>query len=126
VRSDGRRTDTAEDPADLFPHHDFRPTTGGEPVREWLKTLPGAERQAVGKDLLRAQWRWPVGMPLCRPMGAGLWEIRTDLPTKRTARVLLCLYREHLVALHGFIRKTRATPEEDLVLARRRQKELMR
>jgi hypothetical protein len=55
-------------------------------VREWLKGLPEAERQAVGKDLLRAQWRWPVGMPLCRPMGTGLWEIRTDLPTKRTAR----------------------------------------
>ena len=104
----------------------FRSGKGTEPVREWLKELPEAERQAVGKDLLRAQWRWPVGMPLCRPMGDGLWEIRTDLPTKRTARVMLCLYREHLVALHGFIKKTRATPDEDLALARKRQKELMR
>ena len=65
-------------------------------------------------------------MPLCRPMGDGLWEIRTDLPTKRTARVLLCLYREHLVALHGLIKKTRATPDEDLALARKRKKELER
>jgi phage-related protein len=104
----------------------FRTGKGTEPVREWLKELPDAERHAVGKDLLCAQWRWPVGMPLCRPMGAGLWEIRTDLPTKRTARVLLCVYREHLVALHGFIKKTRATPDEDLALARKRQKELMR
>jgi phage-related protein len=63
-------------------------------------------------------------MALCRPMGNGLWEIPTDLPTKRTSRVLLCLHREHPVALHGFIKKTRATPEEDLALARRRQKEL--
>ena len=47
-----------------------------------------------------------------------------DLPTKRTARVLLCLYREHLVAVHGFIKKTRATPDEDLALARKRKKEL--
>ena len=62
-------------------------------MREWLKGLDEAERQGVGKDLLRAQWRWPIGMPMCRPMGDGLWEIRTDLPTKRTARVLLCLYR---------------------------------
>jgi len=58
-------------------------------------------------------------------MGAGLWEIRTNLPTNRTARVLLCLYREHLVALHGFIKKTRATPGDDLTLARKRHKELM-
>ena len=102
----------------------YRTLSGTEPVREWLKGLPEAERQAIGKDLLRAQWRWPVGMPLCRPLGKGLWEVRTDLPTKRTARVLLCFYRGHLVALHGFIKKTRITPEEDLVLARARQKEL--
>lgn len=102
----------------------FRTPAGTEPVREWLKELPEAERQAIGKDLLRAQWRWPVGMPLCRPMGSGLWEIRTDLPTQRTARVLLCIYREHLVALQGFIKKTRATPAEDLALARKRKKDL--
>ncbi len=39
-------------------------------------------------------------------MGKGLWKVRADLPTKRTARVLICLYREHFVALHGFIKKT--------------------
>jgi phage-related protein len=104
----------------------FRTAAGSEPVREWLKGLPEAERRAIGKDLLRAQWRWSIGMPLCRAMGDGLWEIRTDLPTKRTARVLLCVYLEHLVALHGFIKKSRATPDEDLALARKRQKELMR
>jgi len=102
----------------------FRTGPGSEPVRKWLKGLPEAERRAIGTDLLRAQWRWPVGMPLCRPLGSGLWEVRTDLPAKRTARVLLCFYRGHLVALHGFIKKTRTTPDEDLALARRRQKEL--
>jgi phage-related protein len=104
----------------------FCSEAGKEPVLGWLKSLPVEERQAIGRDLLRSQWRWPAGMPLCRPMGDGLWEIRTDLPTKRTARVLLCLHGEHLVALHGFIKKTRTTPDEDLALARRRKKELER
>src|ERR1700730_5160449 len=49
----------------------FRTEAGSEPVREWLKGLDEAERQAIGKDLLRAQWSCPVGMPLCRPMGKG-------------------------------------------------------
>ncbi len=101
----------------------FRTSAGSEP-RDWLKGLEEAERHAIGRDLLRAQWRWPVGMPLCRPMGKGLWEVRTDLPGNRTARVLICLYQDHLVALHGFIKKTRATREADLALARKRQKEL--
>lgn len=116
-----------EDPApQRIPLVFFRTVAGTEPVREWLKGLPQAERQVIGMDLMRAQWRWPVGMPLCRPMGSGLWEIRTDLPTRRTARVLLCVYSGHLVALHGFIKKTRATAAEDLALARKRQKELER
>jgi len=59
-------------------------------------------------------------------MGDGLYEVRTDLPTKRTARVMICLYRKHLVALHGFVKKTRTTSDADLALARKRQKELTR
>jgi phage-related protein len=115
-----------DDPPHKIPLIFFRTDAGSEPVREWLRGLPEAERQAIGKDLLRAQWQWPVGMPLCRPLGGGLWEVRTDLPTKRTARVLLCLYNGHLVALHAFIKKTRTTPDEDLALARARRKELER
>jgi phage-related protein len=104
----------------------FRTDTGSEPVREWLKSLDAVERREIGKDLLRAQWRWPVGMPLCRPLGNGLWEVRTGLPAKRTARVLICFYRGHPVALHGFIKKTRTTPSDDMALGRKRQKELER
>lgn len=125
---------TLSDPADMreaqapqkIPLVFFRSESGSEPVREWPKRLDEAERHAVGKDLLRAQWRRPVGMPLCRPLGQGLWEVRTNLPRNRTARVLLRLYEKHLIALHGFIKKTRATPDEVLALARRRQKELER
>ena len=117
---------TEEPSPEKIPLIFFRTAAGGEPVREWLRALPEAERRAVGRDLLRAQWQWPVGMPLCRPMGTGLWEVRTDLPTQRTARVFLCVYRGHLVALDAFIKKTRATPDEDLALARKRRKELMR
>lgn len=104
----------------------FRTGLGVEPVRDWLKSLPEVERREIGKDLMRAQWRWPVGMPICRPLSDGLWEIRTQLPTGRIARVLICFYRGHLVALHGFIKKTRKTAGADLAVARRRKKELER
>jgi phage-related protein len=102
----------------------FRNESGGEPARNWLKDLSETERRAIGRDLLRGQWRWPVGMPLCHPMGRGLWELRTDLAGNRTARVLICFYEGRLVALHGFIKKTRAAPERDLTLGRKRQKEV--
>ena len=73
---------------------------------------------------MRVQWRWPVGMPLCRPMGQDLWEVRTSLGTRKFARVLFCPHDGVLLALHGFIKKTQKTPDEDLSLARKRQKEL--
>jgi phage-related protein len=39
-------------------------------------------------------------------------------------QVEICVYNQRLVALHGFIKKRRATPNDDLMLARRRKKEL--
>ncbi|MBM3784539.1 MAG: type II toxin-antitoxin system RelE/ParE family toxin [Acidobacteria bacterium] len=102
----------------------YRTAAGAEPVREWLKSLQQSDRHVIGMDLLRAQWRWPVGMPLCRPMRDGLWEVRTDLPTNRTARVLICVQSSRLVALHGFIKKAKTTPNQDLELARKRQREV--
>jgi phage-related protein len=94
----------------------YRSSSGKEPVREWLKALDAPDRLAVGQDLMRAQWRWPVGQ--------GLWEIRTELPSQRIARVLLCFDEGALVALHAFIKKTQKTPDDELALARKRQKEL--
>jgi phage-related protein len=65
------------------------------------------------------------GVCYSRPaFGLGLWEIRTDLPSKRMARVLICYRARHLVALHGFIKKSRATPDDDMEIARTRKKEL--
>ena len=94
-------------------------------MRDWLRGLDEKGRNAIGQDLMRVQYRWPVGMPLCRAMGEGLWEIRSDLPSNRTARVLFCVHEGKILVLHGFIKKTQTTPDEDLVLARRRKREFV-
>ena len=60
----------------------FRTASGAEPVRDWLKAMDRDDRLEVGADLLRVQYRWPVGMPLCRSLKGGLWEVRTRLPSK--------------------------------------------
>jgi phage-related protein len=98
---------------------------GTEPVREWLKAMPEDDRHAVGQDLMRVQWRWPVGMPLCRSLGHGLWEVRSTLASKRISRVLFCLHDRELVALHGFIKKSQKTPKDDIDVAMKRLKEIV-
>ncbi len=114
----------SEDETPKIPLLFYRSTRGTEPVREWLKELERDDRLAIGMDLLRVQYRWPVGMPLCRPMKDGLWEVRSNLPSKTIARVLICFHRGALIALHGFVKKTQKTPDEDLKLARKRMKEV--
>ena len=102
----------------------YRNRAGKEPVREWLKELNRDDRLEIGQDLQRVQYRWPIGMPLCRALGDGLWEVRTNLPGGTIARVLFCFHNDELVALHGFIKKTQQTPENDLQIARKRRKEV--
>jgi phage-related protein len=102
----------------------FRTTSGREPVRDWLKELAREDRRTIGQDLERVQRRWPVGMPLARPLGQGLWEVRSNLTGNRIARVIFCFCEDHLVALTGFIKKAQKAPRGELDLARARKKEL--
>lgn len=104
----------------------FRAASGAEPVRDWLKAMPLDDRRILGRDIATAEFGWPIGMPLCRALGEGLWEIRCDLPGGRTARVLFCAAAGHMVLLHAFVKKTQRAPSQDLALARKRMKELAR
>lgn len=101
-------------------------TTGGNPVRDWLTSLPPGDKRQLGHDIGAVEYGWPVGMPLCRNLGEGLWEVRSSLPSRRIARVLFCLVKGEMVLLHGFIKKTQKTPPDDLALARKRHKEIER
>src|SRR5260370_1419986 len=68
----------------------YRTLGGAEVVRDWLRSLDDADRQAVGLDLMRVQYRWPVGMPLCRSLGDGLWCARRCRATGSLASCLAC------------------------------------
>jgi phage-related protein len=98
--------------------------SGREPVREWLRELGDGDRKIIGEDIKDVEFSWPAGLPLVRPLGKGLWEVRSDITQGRIARVLFCIYGAHMVLLHGFIKKTQKTPEADLELASKRKKEI--
>jgi phage-related protein len=98
--------------------------SGREPVREWLKSLDRADRKIVGEDMRDVELSWPIGMPLCRPFGEGLWEVRSRLTQGRIARVLFCITDERMVLLHAFIKKTQKTPDSERRLAIKRMKDL--
>jgi phage-related protein len=106
----------------------FRTEAGGEPVREWLKGLPlPDDRKRIGEDIKTVEFGWPIGMPVCRPLGDGIYEVRTHLAHNRLARALFYIDKKRrMVLLHGFIKKTQKTPDDDLELARSNKKKHQR
>ena len=102
-----------------------RSESGGEPVREWLKSLPKDERRAIGEDIAYVQFKWPIGKPRVDHLHGAIWEVRTSL-ANRIARTLFAVEGRQMVLLHGFIKKTQQTPANDIKLAEKRFKEWQR
>lgn len=102
----------------------YRTDGGVEPVRDWIRSLAAEDRRIVGFDIALVEFGWPVGMPLCRSLGGGLWEVRSNLVQGRIARIIFCTANGRMILLHAFIKKTQKTPAPDLDLARKRQKEI--
>ena len=97
----------------------YRTEAGNEPVREWLKSLPRDDRKVIGEDIKTAQYGWPLGMPLIRKLERGLWEVRSNISTG-IARVFFTVKDRLMILLHGFVKKSQKTPQNELDTARRR------
>ena len=115
----GSQLESPENQGKRVPAIFYRTEAGGEPVREWLKELLPDDRKRIGEDIKTVEFGWPIGMPVCKPLDHGICEVRTSLGQNRIARVLFYIdAKSRMVLLHGFIKKTRKTPSEDLKLAR--------
>ena len=92
----------------------FRTEQGNEPVREWLKMLPDAVKKAIGSDVQRVQWQWPVSKMVSTvvSMRYGRRSIGSSIASMLA-----------LPLLHGFVKKARTAPD-DIALGRERQKQL--
>ena len=96
----------------------YRSESGDEPVRDWLKSdlFSKDDRRRIGTDIKTVEFGWPVGMPVCRPLGHGLWEVRTRL-AHRIVRIMFFVASGRMVLAHGFVKKARAAPRDDIALA---------
>lgn len=104
----------------------FYQTSNGRPVLlEWLRAFDKSDRAILGFDLKRVQLGFPMGLPLCRSLGGGLWEVRSSLGGNREVRMIFFHDPEHqaLVVVHGFVKKSQKTPKSEIDIAIRRMRE---
>lgn len=103
----------------------YRTDTGREPVRDWLFSLDAEDRKIVGKDIATVEFGWPVGMPVCRPLHGGVFEVRSTIRSgKVEARTYFAIERDTLVLLHGVEGKQRQ--DDAIALARERLRDYRR
>ena len=104
----------------------FCTNSGVEPVRDWIRDFRKEDKRAIGEDIKTVQFGWPLGMPLLRNLGTGLWEIRSHLSNGRTARIIFFIENKTMILVHGFIKKTQKTPASEIDLAKKRQRQFKR
>lgn len=102
----------------------YQTGAGNSPVLAWLRSLGKPDSTIIGSDLRLVEKGWPLGMPLCRSLGDGLFETRSNLPNGRIARVIFFISDGRMGILHGFVKKTQQTPKADIDLAKKRKKEM--
>ncbi|MFC7376994.1 type II toxin-antitoxin system RelE/ParE family toxin [Brevundimonas sp. GCM10030266] len=109
----------------MYVVHFYRTPTGNPVIQEWLRDFDKPDRAILGFDLKRIQFGFPMGLPLCRSLGDGLWEVRSTLTDRREARMIFFHDRANrsLVVVHGFIKKSQKTPKAEIDIALRRMKE---
>lgn len=102
----------------------YATASGRRPVREWLLGLRKDDRRIIGRDIQKVEFGWPIGMPYCRSLGRGLWEVRSDLSGGRISRVIFWITGGEMVLLHGFMKTSQKTPPQDIEVALRRRREI--
>lgn len=103
----------------------YQTANGRQLIKEWLREFDKPDRAILGEDLMTVQFGFPMGLPLCRALGQGLWEVRSSLTGNREARMIFYHDSEAkaLVVLHGFLKKTRTTPKAEIDIALKRKRE---
>lgn len=101
----------------------YQEASGKIPVLEWLKDFNKEERKIIDRDIKYTQYTWPWKMPLIKPLGGGLMEIRSKLKN-RQIRIFFILHDGTIFLLHGFVKKTQQTPKNELDIAIKRAKQI--
>lgn len=102
----------------------YSTSSGNEPVREWLKSLPREDMKRIGFDIKTVQYGYPIGMPLTRILHGtgGLEEVRCNI-SNGIARIIFYVENNKMILLHGFIKKSQETPKKELDVAIKRYKD---
>jgi phage-related protein len=97
---------------------------GNAPVRDWIGDMPQEDRARALQYIDQlARLGTEARMPLVKPLGHKLFELRWPASDKEHRIVYFAASGKKFVLLHGFIKKKQATPPKVIATALRRMRE---
>ena len=103
----------------------YRTSSGREPVREYIESLPVEDQIAIGGDIrLIMEYGISEAPVITRKLQGKLWEIKTG--TRNQQRIFYCLFSEDgVVFLHACKKQREGAQRGDVELAYKRMKEVL-
>jgi len=103
----------------------YRTSSGREPAREYIESLPTADRVAIAGDFRLIDQFGILRAPIvARKLIGKLWEIKTG--TRHQQRLFYCLYKgDDVLILHACKKQKQGSQREDVDLAFRRMREVL-
>ncbi len=101
----------------------YQASTGRPVVADFINSLDATSYAKTLRQIeLLQRYGTELGMPHVKPLGDGLLELRVR--GKREVRIFyVYATQKRAILLHGFVKKTQATPRKELMIARKRQQE---
>ena len=104
----------------------YQDARGHRPVEEFILGLPEKHQGRIAWTVeLLKEYGLQLGMPYARHLRGQLWELRVSAGRARYRIIYSAHTGRRFILLHGFVKKTRRTPRQELVIAERRMAEFL-
>ena len=99
---------------------------GTEPVADFLNEIPLKMSAKILRTIgLLEEFGLALREPYSSPLGDGIFELRTKIGSDITRVLYFFIVGKRVVLTHGFVKKTQATPPEEIEKAKRYRKEYL-
>ncbi len=104
----------------------FTDKSGKQPVREWIESLDLKLQLKIFRAFeLLEEFNITLKAPYVKPLEEKLYELRVK-DSKGIYRIIYFAYtNRQFIMLNGFVKKSQKTPKKEIVLAKKRMREVL-
>lgn len=104
----------------------YKTDSGSSPVEKWLESLSPTVEAYVEKQMIQLEKFWgKTKLSFVTSLRNGLFEITMKVDNQWPRVIFICVERDKIVYLHGFIKKKNKTPHNEIKVALNRRKKFL-